>query len=156
VSVPDSPVGDQRPPAAVLKVLNPVLRGLIDSPLGRALPGSLVVLEFSGRRSGRRYRIVVGWHDLDGDRAVFTPARWRLNFRGGAPVSVRHKGRTLQGTGTLEEDPEAVAEAFRRVIDAGESPRMLGLRVPAGHRIGAADVRATGRALVRLEVAGRP
>jgi hypothetical protein len=152
--MPDPPVRDNRPPAAVLRVINPVLRTLIGSPLGRVLPDSLAVLEMTGRRSGRRYRIVVSWHPVDGAKGVFTAAQWRLNLRGGAPVSVRQSGRTLRGTAALVEDPEEVAAAFRHVVDAGTQLRMLGLQAPDGHRITADDVRATGRALVRIEVAG--
>src|SRR5215213_299891 len=146
--MPDSPVTDERPPAALLKVTNPVLRALLSSPLGRVMPGGMSVLEFRGRKTGRQYRIVVSVHDVDGDRVVFTGARWRLNFREGSPVTVRQRGRTLRGTGTLEEDPETVADRFRRVIDAGTSARMLGIGVPEGHRVTAEDVRAVGRTLV--------
>jgi hypothetical protein len=122
------------------------------SPLGRLVRGKLVMLRFSGRKSGRQYEIVVGWHAAGGTRAVFTPARWRLNFRGGAPVEVVHEGRTLTGTGTLVEDPEAVARGLQQAIDAGSKPSLLGITVPDGHKVTPEDVRATGRAMVRLEV----
>ncbi len=106
-------VVDRRPSAALLRIANPFMRVLLGSPLGRLVRGT-AVLGFAGRRSGRTYRIVVGLHDVDGVRVVFTPARWRLNFRGGAPVTVRHRGRTLTGSGTLIEDPDAVAAAFQQ------------------------------------------
>jgi hypothetical protein len=147
-----APVSDKRPPPRLVRAANSALRPLMKSPLGRLVRGKLVLLRFSGRKSGREYEIVVGWHDAGGTRAVFTPAGWRVNFRGGAPVAVVHEGRTLTGTGTLVEDPEEVARRLQEAIDAGSTPKLLGITVPDGHSVTPEDVRATGRAMVRLDV----
>jgi hypothetical protein len=141
---------DRRPPKAVLRVVNPVVRALLGTPLGRAMP-QVGVVRFSGRRTGRRYAVVVGVHEIDGRAVVVTPAAWRLNFRGGAPVELRHRGRTLRRRGTLVEDPDAVAAALQRLFDEGTTDRMLGMRVEPGHRVTPEDVVATGRTLVELD-----
>ena len=148
----EPPVTDVLTPPSVLRVVNPVLRRLLTSRAARILPAGLVVLRFRGRRSGRTLHIVVGLHDVDGAGAVFTPAAWKANFRGGAPLSVTRSGRWVDGTGTLREDPEQVASALRRVIDAGTGPRQLGLQVAPGHRIDADDVRRVRRAMVLLDL----
>jgi len=142
---------DNRPPDAVLRLVNPLLRTLVPSPVGRLLPGSVAVLRFTGRRSGRTLRIVAGVHDLDGASVVFTSRPWRLNFRGGRAVEVAQSGKWRHGTADLVEDPEQVAAALRQVLAAGTSPRLLGLRMQRGHVVGAQDVSATGRTLVRLD-----
>jgi hypothetical protein len=147
-----APVADKRPPDGLVRTLNRGLRPLLKSRLGRAVPGPLVVLGFAGRRSGRGYEIVVGWHDAGDTRAVFTPAQWRLNFRGGAPVSVVRKGRRLTGTGTLVEDPDEVARGLQHALDSGSTAKQLGIHVDAGHRITPDDVRAARRAMIRLEL----
>jgi hypothetical protein len=148
-----APVADKRPPERFVKSVNPLVRALLTGPLARVMPSSLVVLRFNGRKSGREYRIVVGWHDVGGGRkAVFSPARWRSNFRDGAPVTVAHSGGTENGTGTLVDDPEAVAPALQHAIDSGSTPRALGLHVDPGHQITPDDVRASGRAMVRLDL----
>ena len=67
-----APVTEHRPPAAVRAVLNPLLRALIGSPAGRLID-PLVVLRFSGRRTGRAYAIVIGRHDVDGAMAASPP-----------------------------------------------------------------------------------
>ncbi len=46
-----------RPPLRLLRIANPVVRGVLGSPLHRILSGALVVLEYRGRRTGRAYRI---------------------------------------------------------------------------------------------------
>jgi hypothetical protein len=143
------PVEDAPPPAAFLKVFNPVMRFLLRSRLAPLLRG-FALMTFSGRRTGRAYEVVVTWHELDGQVHVVTPARWRANFAGGAPMSMRHLGIDVPGWGVLETDPEVVADVVRRLRAAGEPPRAFGLKMPPGHDMTAADVAATNRAVVRF------
>ncbi len=143
-------IADAQPPPAVLRVLNPVLKAAIRSPLGRRL-GGFAILTFSGRRSGRRYDVVVTWHELDGRPVVVTPSSWRANFAdGGAPVMLLHRGTRLHGTGELVTDAPTVADAVARLQDAGEPLRAFGLAGPADQLVTAADVSRTGRALVTI------
>ena len=138
---------DRQPPKAVLRMVNPVLRTLLRSPVGRALP-ALAVLEFSGRHSGRRYRVVTGWYSADGQELAVTPAGWRLNFVDGAPLTVIHRGRSRLGSAVLDADPAAVAEALRQLLSSGTSARALGMGVPEGYEIGPHEV--LGKALIRF------
>jgi hypothetical protein len=147
-------VRDSPPPDAMLRILNPLLRVLLGTPAGRLLK-AYGVLRFTGRRTGRALAVVVGVHEVDGALVVFTSEVWRLNFRGGRPVQVRHGGTTFDGTGELIEDPEVVATALQQVLDGGTSGFQLGLKIARGHRVTPADVTATGRAVIRLPAAGR-
>ena len=142
-------VRDARPPAAVLRVTNPILKGLLRTPLGRAIR-PLALIEFLGRRSGRLIRVVVAWHMLDGEPVVITPASWRVNFTDGAPATVRWRGHGQRYVGTLEVDPDAVAKAIDTVLRAGTSARALALRVPTDHVVTGDDVVRTRRAVVRF------
>lgn len=146
-------VRDARPPIAVVRVLNPMNRLLLRTPLGR-LARPLALLEFTGRRSGRGYCVPVGWHDADGAPVVVTPAPWRPNFIGGAPATVHHRGRTQPMTGTLVTDPAEVADVLMSVLAGGASPRSMGLGIPVGHTVSAADVVAVDRAVIRFVPAG--
>jgi hypothetical protein len=122
----------------------------VATPLSRLAGYRLAELRFSGRRSGRSYRVPVGLHDVGDGRAVFTSEVWRLNFRGGAPVTVRSRGRTFTATGTLVEDPEEVARALQHALDSGSSATLLGIEIERGHRVTADDVRGLPRDMVRL------
>ena len=93
-------VRDAHPPAVLVRVLNPIMRTLLRTPLGR-LVRPFALIEFAGRRSGRRYRVPVGWHHADGVTVVFTPAPWRVNFSAGAPATVHYRGRTRPMTGMV-------------------------------------------------------
>ena len=141
------PVRDASPSEAFLKVFNPVLRRLLTSRLGPLLKG-FAVITFRGRRTGRPYEVIVTWHELDGQVYVVTPARWRVNFAGGAPMTMHHAGVDVPGQGVLETDPQVVADVMGRLMDHGESPRAFGLEVDAGHRLTPADVTAVERALI--------
>lgn len=144
-----SAVSDARPPAALTLVSNPLLKLVLRTRAGRRL-SNLALIEFAGRRTGRRIAVVVGWHAVDGSPVIFTPAPWRANFAEGAAAIVWWRGRREERVGTLESEPVAVAHALDAVIRTGTSPRALGLRVPDGHAMTAADVTETGRSIVRF------
>ena len=67
-------------------------------------------------------------------------------------MTVVHRGRRRDGTATLVEDPEVVAAALRSALRAGSTPTLLGLRIAKGHEVSSDDVRALGRALIRLDL----
>ena len=141
------PVHDARPPEALVRVMNPVVRALLRSPVGRKIR-PLALVEYTGRRTGTRRKVVVAWHELDGRSLVVTPAGWRVNFGGGAPATVRHHGATQPMTATLEADPTAVAHTLTKLFEAGNAPKTVGLAVQPGHVITPEDVVAVHRAVV--------
>jgi len=150
MSATASDVVDAPPPQAALRIINPLLRFLLRTPISRLIK-PLALLEFNGRRSGKRRRLVVGWHFIDGEPLVVTPAPWRLNFTDGHNARVRWRGNDAVVVGTLDTDPAVVAAAINTVLGGGTSPRSLALRVPAGHALSASDVTATRRAIVRFQ-----
>ena len=140
-------VQDASPSEAFLRVFNPVLRFALRSRFAPLLHGAALI-RFRGRRTGREYEVVVTWHELDGQVYVVTPSRWRANFAGGAPMRMRHSGVEVPGEGVLETDPAVVADVMNRLLARGEPPRAFALKMPAGHRLTAADVTAVNRAIV--------
>ena len=139
--------GDGRPPLALVRMLNPIMRAVLRSPLGSAVK-PFALLEFTGRRSGRRYRVPVGWYDADGRAVVFSPAGWRVNFDGGRDATVRHRGRTHRMTGTLVREPATVAAALQSTVRGGVSAKQIGIAMPSDHTITAADVVHLDRAAI--------
>ena len=116
----------------MMRVGNPVMRGLLRSPAGGPLRRQFMVLRFFGRKTGRRYDIPVVAHRLDGELYALTDAPWRNNFRDGADVEVTLDGHVTRMCGQLLDDPEVVAPLYCRAIDrAGvkRAQRMLGLKI---------------------------
>jgi hypothetical protein len=123
------------PPTALVKMGSPLVRMLLDSPLHGMLGDSFLVLHLTGRRTGRRYDIPVGYVDMEGKLTVVTVARWRVNLRGGADVEVTLCGCLRPMHALLEEDPAAVAVSYRAMIDRigwRKAQRQLGISLPGG------------------------
>jgi hypothetical protein len=102
------------PSPTLVKMGNPLVRALLGSPLHGVLDGSFLVLHLTGRKTGRRYHIPVGYVDMGGKLTVVTVARWRVNLRGGADLDVTLRGCTRPVHAVLEEDPASVAVGTRR------------------------------------------
>ena len=105
------------PPPTLVKMGNPLVRMLLGSPLHGMLDHSFLVLHLTGRKTGRRYDIPVGFVDMEGRLTVVTLARWRVNLRGGADVEVTLRGCLRLMHALLEEDPASVAVSYQAMIN---------------------------------------
>ena len=101
---------------------NPLVRALLRSPLHRLLSGALLLLTYTGRRTGRAHAIPV-MYARDAERLVVFAAwpeckRWWRNFDG-APgaVRVRERGRWVDGTAQVVRAPERLAAARRVYLE---------------------------------------
>ena len=123
------------PPDALIKMSNPVLRVLLNSPLHGVVDSSVLLLHVTGRKTGRRYDIPVNYVDVDGRLMVVTIARWQANLRGGASVEVTLRGCRRPMHATLTEDPAAVAVSYQTLISRlgwAKARRHLGISVRDG------------------------
>jgi deazaflavin-dependent oxidoreductase (nitroreductase family) len=102
------------------KVLNPVLRGLLRSPLHGTVSGSMMLLTYTGRRSGRAFTIPVQYA-REGNDVVVIPGRpqektWWRNLTDGREVRARLGGRDLAAEATAVTDDRADIEAGIRMF----------------------------------------
>lgn len=70
---------------------NPFAKRMLDSRFGGPMARNVLLLEFTGRTSGKTFRTPVGYV-RDGDRIVIVTSptyQWWKNVVGGAPVRVR-------------------------------------------------------------------
>ena len=95
---------------------------VLRSPVHRLVSKTVLLITFTGRKSGRTYTTPVDYSQ-DGDQVtIFTHADWWKNLRGGAPVTLRIRGRDYQGVA------EPVAED-KQVVAAGLAAHLL--KVPS-------------------------
>ena len=124
---------DPEPPApdAVFAVVNPLMKAILRSPLHGLVSGSLLTLEFTGRKSGDTYRTPVGYTRFGDTLYLFTHSPWWHNFEEPAEVVVRLEGERRTGMATAYPDPEEVAERVLRVIESEgvEVTRRIGLEI---------------------------
>ena len=124
-------VAPGHPPDALLRVANPILRRLLRTPVLGAARKQLMVLTFTGRKSGKQYSIPVSAHRIDNGLYALVGAPWKLNFRGGATAEVPHDGKATAMRGELIEDRSVVADLYHRCAESygvKAAQRMMGLK----------------------------
>jgi hypothetical protein len=119
------------PPSALLRLINPVLGTLLRTPLAGPARKQLMVLHFTGRKSGREFSIPVSAHVIDGDLYALAGAAWKANFRDGASAQVVYDGKTTAMRGELIKDRALLPDLYLRCAQsygAGRAQRMMGLK----------------------------
>ena len=86
------------------------MKFILRSPMHGMVSKSMLLITFTGRKSGKTYTTPVDYSQ-DGDQVtIFTHANWWKNLNGGSPVTLRMRGRDLQGIAEpVAEDKGAVA-----------------------------------------------
>jgi deazaflavin-dependent oxidoreductase (nitroreductase family) len=101
-------------------LVNPVIRGLLRSPLHGLVSGNIAILHFTGRKSGRAMSTPLSY-TRQGNTAWLLSSdntRWWINFRGAdAPVEIEMGGERHRGTAhLLEGDSEALRAGVTRFL----------------------------------------
>jgi hypothetical protein len=98
-------------PEPLFAVINPIVRLLLNTPFHFFWSNSLMLITFSGRKSGRSFTTPVRYI-ADGEVVrCFTSAtnQWWRNLRGGADVVLRLHGQNARYHAiAIENDPPAV------------------------------------------------
>ena len=105
-------------PAWSYRILNPTLKFLLRSPLQRAMSSGIMLLYFTGRKTGKRYEIVLACHEEGGKLYTFSSSPWSRNFVGGAPVTIRRRGKMVPATATIVDDLALTGRVIRRMEQA--------------------------------------
>jgi hypothetical protein len=99
------------------RVINPVMRWLLTSRFHARLGSEMMtVLSFRGRRSGLSYTFPIGYMQEGNTLICYSPFGWWRNLRGGAPVEVVLRGRTVNGTADLCTDTDEIASGLDRYL----------------------------------------
>ena len=117
--------------ARVMRAMNVPMRAVLGLPFATPLSGRLMLLHYTGRRTGHHYRQPLSYV-RDGD-VLLTPGggRWTLSLTDGEPVTIRLRGRDQRFAPELVGDPERVAALL--VLMAVRNPAMSRF-VPLPHR----------------------
>jgi deazaflavin-dependent oxidoreductase (nitroreductase family) len=107
--------------ARIMRAVNVPMRAALTLPLATPLSKNLMLISYTGRKSGKAYRQPVSYvHDGD---VLLTPGggRWTLNLAGGRPARIRVRGHDATARPELVTDPAEV-ERLLGVI-AEKNPR---------------------------------
>lgn len=147
------------PPGWLMRLVNPVTRWLLSSRFHPRVSEALLLLHYSGRRTGRAYTVPAGYHWIDGQLSLLTNSGWRHNFEGGCDIEVTYRGERRPAFAELVSDPAEVASLYHDMIGelgVEQAQRRLGIRVnvdraPTRDELRDAVVRS-GLSVVRLDL----
>lgn len=95
---------------SVPPIVNRAVRLVLRSPVHGMVSKTILLITFTGRKSRKTYTTPVSYSQQGDQVTVFTHADWWKNLRGGAPVTLRLRGREVQGLAEpVAEDKGAVA-----------------------------------------------
>jgi deazaflavin-dependent oxidoreductase (nitroreductase family) len=154
----EGPVNAVEPPLpeAAYRVVNPLFEALLRSPLHSLVSNRLLLITFTGRKSGQEFTTPVAY-DREGDTLALTSTTdsdWWRNLRGGQPVSVHLRGERRRAIAELTEDSEEVAQYLRQYIERNgvENTGIVGVRIEEGHTPTLDELRRAAREIVVVRV----
>jgi hypothetical protein len=105
------------------------VRPLLRSPLHRPLRGQLMLLVYTGRKSGRTYTVPIGYFAWGDDGVIaFSSRRWWTNLRDGQTVRLLLRGRwreATRGVAETSEEKAGLLDEFVRRHGPGAARRLL-------------------------------
>jgi hypothetical protein len=146
----------REPPKALFAVLNPIFKTLIRSPLHGVASKSLMTMTITGRKSGKRYVVPIGYTQIGDTIYCGTKGGWYKNLRGGAPVILWLRGRDVPATARAIEEQEGLMAAYRAFLPKAQHyAGILGVRVDEQGEPNAQDVasaRADGHVVIEIKL----
>jgi hypothetical protein len=142
---------------AAYRVLNPVMKTLLRSPLHRIASGGIALLHFRGRKSGRELVTPLSYV-RDGDVVLFLSGHstsWWKNFRdGNVPVSIEIARTTQTGIAQLwDGDSETLRERVRYFLSKlPRDARVYGVKLDDNKQPIEASIAEKAPELVVVEV----
>jgi len=139
-------------------LLNPVMRGLLRSPMHRLASGNIAILHFKGRHSGRWINTPLSYM-RDGDTVRLLSnrqTRWWLNLRDNpTEVKLEIQGVRYRGYATLHDRGGELALAgIRKFIAAvPRDAKVYGLQLDSNQRLLEASLADKLPELILVEIA---
>jgi hypothetical protein len=91
-------------------IVNKAMKLVLGSPLHGMVSKTVLLISFTGRKSGKAYTTPVSYSQYNDQVTIFSHADWWKNLSGGAPVVLRIQGRELKGLAEpVAEDKQAIA-----------------------------------------------
>jgi deazaflavin-dependent oxidoreductase (nitroreductase family) len=94
--------------------MNNTMKFVLRSPLHGIISNYLLLITFTGRKSGKAYTTPVSYFQQGDDQVIiFTHANWWKNLLSNPAVTLRLRGRGVEGMAEpVAEDKQAIAAAL--------------------------------------------
>lgn len=114
---------------------NPIVAAILRSPLHSWISGSVMLVNYTGRKSGKSYTLPVNYlRDEDALITIsFRKRTWWRNLLDGSSLKLLLQGRTVSGQPQVLRTDEEVVSALARVVRlAPQYAHFLKIRLDAG------------------------
>ena len=124
------------------KISNPVVRLVLNSPLHSTLDGRLILITYTGKKSGRKHTLPVQYAESHNELIVVAGyhqhKKWWRNLLQQQIVSVRYRGRWFEGSAkAFDGDVEVIAPLLPDYLKRfPASARIRGLALDSNGAIG--------------------
>jgi deazaflavin-dependent oxidoreductase (nitroreductase family) len=117
--------------ARVMKVANVPMRRVLGLPFATPLSRRLMLISFTGRKTGKAYRQPVSY--VQQGTTLLTPGggRWKLNLRENQPVRIRLRGHDVTARPELVGDLDEI-ERLLAVMSAANPRVRAFIGIPNG------------------------
>jgi hypothetical protein len=90
--------------------VNKAMKFVLRSPVHGLVSKTVLLITFTGYKSGKTYTIPVSYSQYDDQVYIFTHAAWWKNLHSGTPVTLHLRGQELQGLAVpVAEDEQTIA-----------------------------------------------
>lgn len=144
--------------ATVPPSVNKAMKFVLGSPLHGLVSKTVLLITFTGRKSGKPYTTPVSYSRHGSQVYIFTHANWWKNLCGGplpgSPVTLRIQGRDVQGLAEpVVEDKHAIATALAaHLVKVPSDARWYGVTFDGQGGPGAAEVEQAAQSVVMIRV----
>ena len=136
---------------------NPIIRWLLKSPFHFFVSGSMMLMIYSGRKSGKAYETPMNYICDGNDLYTMSShdRKWWRNLRGGEAVTLRLRGKDVSARADVFEDEKIVMDALVRVVTISpQYAKYLGFDAPGDGKLDMAAIAqaAESRVVVRSRI----
>ena len=94
----------------VPKWVNTMMKWMLQSPFHGNVSKSIMLISFTGRKTGKRYTTPIRYMRTEQNVIAFTQEKWWKNLQDGKPVELRLQGRTVRGIPAPVREPANVIQ----------------------------------------------
>ena len=135
-------------------IVNHAMKFVLRSPAHGMVSNTVLLITFTGRKSGKTYTTPVDYSQDSDQVTIFTHANWWKNLRSGSRVTLRIRGRELQGLAEpVAEDKQAVAAGLMAHLRKVPSDaKYYGVTFDDGKNPRAEEVEKAAQSVVMIRV----
>lgn len=135
-------------------IVNRAMKFVLRSPAHGIVSKTVLLITFTGRKSGKAYTTPVSYSQTGDLVTIFTHAEWWKNLPSGTPVTLRMRGREFQGLADpVAEDRQAIAAGLAQHLrQVPSDARYYSVKLDDAHNPNLEEIEKAVQSVVMLRV----